>query len=153
MNVNNINPFMNDINQNVQLINQDRKPENIDNSQTSTAINIQKAANTDQNQLENQLKDSIKNTKNTEELKKIKDSIKNTKNTEELKKILQELQNKISYLSKSLKIELDEEIKEPIVKIIDINSNEVIRQIPPDYVINIIKNINKMLGALVNEKA
>jgi flagellar protein FlaG len=134
MNVNNINPFLNDINQNVQPINQDKRPENIDNSQTSTAINIQKAANTDQNQLENQLKDSIKN-------------------TEELKKILQELQNKISYLNKSLKIELNEEIKEPVVKIIDITSNEVIRQIPPDYVINIIKNINKMLGALVNEKA
>ncbi|ACD66612.1 MAG TPA: flagellar biosynthesis protein FlaG [Sulfurihydrogenibium sp.] len=133
MNVNNINPFLNDINQNVQPINQDRRPENIDNSQTSTAINIQKAANTDQNQLENQLKDSIKN-------------------AEELKKILQELQNKISYLNKSLKIELNEEIKEPVVKIIDITSNEVIRQIPPDYVINIIKNINKMLGALVNEK-
>jgi len=134
MNINNINPFLNDINQNVQPINQDRRPENIDNSQTSTAINIQKAANTDQNKLENQLKDSIKN-------------------TEELKKILQELQNKISYLNKSLKIELNEEIKEPVVKIIDITSNEVIRQIPPDYVINIIKNINKMLGALVNEKA
>ncbi|HBT98900.1 MAG TPA: flagellar biosynthesis protein FlaG, partial [Sulfurihydrogenibium sp.] len=67
--------------------------------------------------------------------------------------ILQELQNKISYLNKSLKIELNEEIKEPVVKIIDITNNEVIRQIPPDYVINIIKNINKMLGALVNEKA
>jgi Uncharacterized flagellar protein FlaG len=133
MNVNNINPFLNDINQNVQPINQDRRPENIDNSQTSTAINIQKSANTDQNQLENQPKDSLKN-------------------VEELKKILQELQNKISYLNKSLKIELNEEIKEPVVKIIDITSNEVIRQIPPDYVINIIKNINKMLGALVNEK-
>jgi flagellar protein FlaG len=134
MNINNVNPFLNDINQNIQPINQDKRPENIDNSQTSTAINVQKAANTDQNQLENHLKDSIKD-------------------TEELKKIIEELQNKMSYLNKSLKIELDEEIKKPIVKIIDITSNEVIRQIPSDYVINIIKNINKMLGALVNEKA
>jgi flagellar protein FlaG len=133
MNINNVNPFLNDINQNVQPINQEKRPENIDNSQTSTAINIQKPENPDQNQLENQLKDSLKN-------------------VEELKKILQELQNKISYLNKSLKIELNEEIKEPVVKIIDITNNEVIRQIPPDYVINIIKNINKMLGALVNEK-
>jgi flagellar protein FlaG len=133
MNINNISLFLNDINQNVQSINQEKRPENIDNSQTSTAINIQKPENPDQNQLENQLKDSLKN-------------------AEELKKILQELQNKISYLNKSLKIELNEEIKEPVVKIIDITNNEVIRQIPPDYVINIIKNINKMLGALVNEK-
>jgi flagellar protein FlaG len=74
------------------------------------------------------------------------------KDTEELKKIIEELQNKMSYLNKSLKIEFDKEIKEPIVKIIDITSNEVIRQIPPDHIINIIKNINKMFGALLNEK-
>jgi flagellar protein FlaG len=133
MNINNISLSLNDINQNVQPINQEKRPENIDNSQTSTAINIQKPENPDQNQLENQLKESLKN-------------------VEELKKILQELQNKISYLNKSLKIELNEEIKEPVVKIIDITNNEVIRQIPPDYVINIIKNINKMVGALANEK-
>jgi flagellar protein FlaG len=133
MDINNINLSLNDINQNVQSINQEKRPENIDNSQTSTAINIQKPENPDQNQLENQLKESLKN-------------------VEELKKILQELQNKISYLNKSLKIELNEEIKEPVVKIIDITNNEVIRQIPPDYVINIIKNINKMVGALANEK-
>ncbi|MBX0312130.1 MAG: flagellar protein FlaG, partial [Sulfurihydrogenibium sp.] len=128
MNINNINS-LNDINQNIQPINQERRPENIDNSQTSTAINIQEFANTDQSQLKNQLKDS-------------------TKDVEELKKILQELQSKISYLNKSLKIEFNEEIKEPVVKIIDNTNNEVIRQISPDYVINIIKNINKMLGAL-----
>ena len=134
MNIDNINPLLNDINQNIQPINQNKRPENIDNSQTSTAINIQKSEISSQNQLENQLKDSLKN-------------------TEELKKILEELQNKISYLNKSLKIELNEEIKEPVVRIIDITNNQVIKQIPPDYVINIIKNINKMLGALINEEA
>uniref|UniRef100_UPI00261DEC40 flagellar protein FlaG n=1 Tax=Sulfurihydrogenibium sp. TaxID=2053621 RepID=UPI00261DEC40 len=38
------------------------------------------------------------------------------------------------------------------VKIVDVETNKVIKQIPPDYIINIIKNINKMLGALFNEK-
>lgn len=136
MNINSIYPMANDVNtnQNIQPINQDKRPENIDRSQISTAINIQKTESSTQDQLENQLKDSLKN-------------------TEELKKILEELQNKISYLNKSLKIELNEEIKQPVVKIVDITNNQVIRQIPPDYVINIIRNINKMLGALVNEKA
>ena len=87
------------------------------------------------------------NTKNLENL--IKEQL---KNPEELKKLIEELQNKISYLNKSLKIEIDREINEPIIKIVEVGTNKVIRQIPPDYMINIIKNINKMLGALFNEK-
>jgi flagellar protein FlaG len=76
----------------------------------------------------------------------------NLKNSDELKKLIEELQNKISYLNKSLKIEIDKDINEPIIKIVEVDTNRVIRQIPPDYVVNIIKNINKMLGALFNEK-
>ncbi|MGC9120776.1 MAG: flagellar protein FlaG [Sulfurihydrogenibium sp.] len=76
----------------------------------------------------------------------------NLKNSDELKKLIEELQNKISYLNKSLKIEIDKDINEPIIKIVEVDTNRVIRQIPPDYVVNIIKNINKMLGALLNEK-
>ncbi|MGC9007379.1 MAG: flagellar protein FlaG [Sulfurihydrogenibium sp.] len=76
----------------------------------------------------------------------------NLKNSDELKRLIEELQNKISYLNKSLKIEIDKDINEPIVKIIEVDTNRVIRQIPPDYVVNIIKNINKMLGVLFNEK-
>jgi flagellar protein FlaG len=76
----------------------------------------------------------------------------NLKNSDELKRLIEELQNKISYLNKSLKIEIDKDINEPIVKIIEVDTNRVIRQIPPDYVVNIIKNINKMIGVLFNEK-
>lgn len=87
------------------------------------------------------------NTKNLENL--VKEQL---KNPDELKKLIEEIQNKISYLNKSLKIEIDREINEPIIKIVEVGTNKVIRQIPPDYMINIIKNINKMLGALFNEK-
>lgn len=89
----------------------------------------------------------IDDTKNLENLMK-----EQLKNPEELKKLIEELQNKISYLNKSLKIEIDRDINEPIIKIVEVETNKVIRQIPPDYMINIIKNINKMLGALFNEK-
>lgn len=74
------------------------------------------------------------------------------KDPEELKKLMKELQAKLSYLNSQLKIEIDSEINQPIVKIMDINTNQVIRQIPPDYMINIIKNINKLLGVLFEER-
>jgi flagellar protein FlaG len=99
-----------------------------DASQTKTAVVID-----DNKNLENLMKEQLRN-------------------PEELKKLIEELQNKISYLNKSLKIEIDRDINEPIIKIVEVETNKVIRQIPPDYMINIIKNINKMLGALFNEK-
>lgn len=74
------------------------------------------------------------------------------KDPEELKKLIKELTSKLSYLNSQLKIEIDSEINKPIVKIMDINTNQVIRQIPPDYLLNIIKNINKLLGVLFEEK-
>ncbi|ACN99092.1 flagellar protein FlaG [Sulfurihydrogenibium azorense Az-Fu1] len=99
-----------------------------DASQTKTAVVID-----DNKNLENLMKEQLRN-------------------PEELKKLIEELQNKISYLNKSLKIEIDRDINEPIIKIVEVETNKVIRQIPPDYMINIIKNINKMLGSLFNEK-
>ncbi len=129
MNINQVNKDILFINQSIQS--QDEKTGNIDKSNLNTAVVIEENQNA--GSLENQLKESLKN-------------------QEELKKVIEELQNKISYLNKYLKIEINNEIKEPVVKIIDINTNRVIRQIPPDYVINIIKNINKMLGVFVNEK-
>lgn len=127
----NINPIdkipIQDLQLNIQQLKE--SPSTIqDNSQTKTAITTDDTKN-----IENTLKDQLKN-------------------PEELKKIIEELQNKISYLNKALKIEIDKDINEPVVKIIEVNTNKVIRQIPPEYVINIIKNINKMLGALINEK-
>ena len=113
-------------------------------------INIQQAEKTPTIQEDiSQTKTAVvtDNTKNLENL--LREQL---KNPEELKKLIEELQNKISYLNKSLKIEIDREINEPIIKIVEVGTNKVIRQIPPDYMINIIKNINKMLGALFNEK-
>ncbi|MGC8869358.1 MAG: flagellar protein FlaG [Sulfurihydrogenibium sp.] len=86
-----------------------------------------------------------------DDTKNVEMNLKN-KNSDELKKLIEELQNKISYLNKSLKIEIDRDINELIIKIIEVDTNRVIRQIPPDYMINIIKDINKMLGALFNKK-
>lgn len=127
----NINPVDKIPIQEIQVINQQIKESpstQQDTSQTKTAVITEDTKN-----IENALKEQLKN-------------------PEELKKIIEELQNKISYLNKALKIEIDKDINEPVIKIVDVETNKVIKQIPPDYIINIIKNINKMLGALFNEK-
>ncbi|OAQ20467.1 flagellar protein FlaG protein [Thermosulfurimonas dismutans] len=73
-------------------------------------------------------------------------------NSQELKKLIEELKKKFDLFSKYLKIEIDDELDIPVVKIVDKETNQVIRQIPPEYLLKIMKNIDQMLGVLVNKK-
>jgi len=75
---------------------------------------------------------------------------------QELEKLVKDLREKISILNTQLKIEMEkvsdnEEI--PVVKVIDKNTNKVIRQIPPEYMIKIAKYIDEITGLLFREKA
>ncbi len=86
--------------------------------------------------------------KKTEEKRKL--------SPQELEKIAKDLKEKLSMLNTQLKIEMEkvgdnEEI--PIIKVIDTNTKEVIRQIPPEYMVKIAKYIDEITGLLVREKA
>ncbi len=96
---------------------------------------------------------------NTQNLQKMKREIE--KQTEELQKvdyeviqkILEEIRRKLDYLNKYLKIEIDDQLEIPVVKIIEKETNKVIRQIPPEYLLELMKRIDLMLGVLLNERA
>ncbi|MEM1672989.1 MAG: flagellar protein FlaG [Archaeoglobaceae archaeon] len=72
--------------------------------------------------------------------------------SEELQKILEELKKKFDMLRKYLKIEIDAELEMPVIKIIERDTNRVIRQIPPDYLLELMKKIDQMLGILVEKE-
>ncbi|WP_456438281.1 flagellar protein FlaG [Desulfurobacterium sp.] len=74
----------------------------------------------------------------------------------EMEKLLNGLKEKLSMLNTQLKIEIEkiddgEEI--PVIKVIDTRTKEVIRQIPPEYMIKIAKYIDEITGLLLREKA
>lgn len=71
---------------------------------------------------------------------------------EELNKILEELRHKLSMLEKYLKINIDEELKIPISKIIDMRTEEVIRQIPPEWIVDILRRMNELKGIFYAEE-
>ena len=71
---------------------------------------------------------------------------------DELKRLLEELQKRFDLFNTQLRIEIDRELDIPVVKIINKETNEVVRQIPPEYLLKIMKNIDQMLGLLVNER-
>ena len=56
-------------------------------------------------------------------------------NREELQKLLREIQRKLDYLNRYLKIDIDDQLEIPVVKVFERDTNKLIRQIPPDYLL------------------
>ncbi|RLJ69767.1 flagellar protein FlaG [Hydrogenivirga caldilitoris] len=71
---------------------------------------------------------------------------------EELQKLLREIQRKLDYLNRYLKIDIDDQLEIPVVKVFERDTNRLIRQIPPDYVLELMKRIDQMLGVLLSER-
>jgi flagellar protein FlaG len=71
---------------------------------------------------------------------------------EELQKLIEEVKRKFDMLSKYLKIDIDQELEIPVVKIMEKDTNRVIRQIPPDYLLELMKRIDQLLGLLMERK-
>jgi flagellar protein FlaG len=71
---------------------------------------------------------------------------------EELQRLIEEVKRKFDMLSKYLKIDIDQELEIPVVKIMEKDTNRVIRQIPPEYLLELMKRIDQLLGLLMERK-
>ncbi len=71
---------------------------------------------------------------------------------EVLKKAIENLNKKLSMLNSQLKIETDEDTGIRVIKVIDKETQKVIRQIPPETVLKIAKYIDEVAGLIFNEK-
>ena len=60
-------------------------------------------------------------------------------------KYLEKINEVLNPLNKELRVEIDQELNIPIFKIINKETNEVIRQIPLEEILRIVKNIEKFL--------
>jgi flagellar protein FlaG len=58
---------------------------------------------------------------------------------------LEKINEVLNPLNKELRVEIDQELNIPIFKIINKETNEVIRQIPLEEILRIVKNIEKFL--------
>ena len=71
---------------------------------------------------------------------------------EVLKKAIENLNKKLSMLNSQLKIETDEDTGIRVIKVVDKETQKVIRQIPPETVLKIAKYIDEVAGLIFNEK-
>ncbi|RMH79568.1 MAG: flagellar biosynthesis protein FlaG [Acidobacteria bacterium] len=73
-------------------------------------------------------------------------------NREEIQKLMEEIKRKFDMLNKYLRIDIDTELEIPVAKIIERDTNRVVRQIPPDHILELMKRIDRMLGILLNKE-
>ena len=71
----------------------------------------------------------------------------------ELHQAVSELQRKAQSFSPNLRFSVDRDTGRTVVKVTDANTQELIRQIPAEEVLQLAKEIDRMQGLLFNKEA
>ena len=71
---------------------------------------------------------------------------------EVIKQSVENLNKKLDMLNSQLKVEFDEDTGIKVIKIVDKETKDVIRQIPPEVILKIAKYLDEVTGLLFNEK-
>ena len=71
----------------------------------------------------------------------------------ELQQAVANLQQKAKTVAPSLQFSIDRDTSRVVIRVIDLSTGEVIRQIPPDEILRMDKELDRMLGMLLNKKA
>jgi flagellar protein FlaG len=71
----------------------------------------------------------------------------------ESERVVEELNALMERLQTNLLFSIDDTTRRIVIKVIDANTQEVIRQIPPEETLRIASHISKLLGIFVNETA
>lgn len=70
----------------------------------------------------------------------------------ELKRIIDKINENVSRLNKDVKFSYNEAIKSLVVKVIDAKTGRVIREIPPQEIINLQKKLSEVVGIIFDSK-
>ena len=71
----------------------------------------------------------------------------------ELQKALEEVEKAVAPMAQSLQFSLDKDSGKTVVKVMDTDTNEVIRQIPTEEVLAISKAVDRLKGLLIKQQA
>ncbi|NRA62543.1 MAG: flagellar protein FlaG [Psychrobium sp.] len=82
-----------------------------------------------------------------------KDKQQTTLNREQLENMANKLQEFVGSLNKGLEFSVDKDSGRDVIKVIDRDSKEVLRQYPSEEVLDLIANLSDAAGNFVNSKA
>jgi flagellar protein FlaG len=72
---------------------------------------------------------------------------------DQVKQAVQDINKSLQSLSQGLEFSVDADSKQTVVKVIDPQTREVIRQMPSEEALEIAKALDQVLGKLIREKA
>lgn len=72
---------------------------------------------------------------------------------EQVKQAVQKIQGTVNNLAQNLQFSIDEDTGKTIIKVMDVQTEEVIRQIPTEEAVEIARTLDKVQGLLFNGKA
>ena len=76
-----------------------------------------------------------------------------TGSDQDVQHAVQKIQNAVANLAQNLRFSIDEDTGRTIIKVMDIHTEEVIRQIPTKEAIEIAHTLDRVQGLLFNDKA
>lgn len=71
----------------------------------------------------------------------------------QVKQAVQDINQSLQSLSQNLEFSIDDDSKQTVIKVIDSQTKEVIRQMPSEEAIQIAKVLDQVLGKLIKDKA
>jgi len=77
---------------------------------------------------------------------------KETRSAEEIHKDLAMINEQLKSLNSSIQFSVDDKANEVIVRIVDRDTGEVIRQIPPESIVRLRESLKEMSGLFVEKK-
>jgi len=77
----------------------------------------------------------------------------NPESENQVKQAVQKIQGTVDNLAHNLRFSIDEDTGKTIIKVMDVHTEEVIRQIPSEEAIEIARTLDKVQGLLFNGKA
>ena len=70
---------------------------------------------------------------------------------EQLEKMAQQLQDFIGEMNRSLQFQVDEESGRDVIKVVDKNSGELIKQYPSEEVLSLVAKLSETAGFLIDQ--
>lgn len=72
---------------------------------------------------------------------------------EEVKQAVQDINQSMQSLTNGLEFTIDANSQRPVVRVIDLETRELVRQIPSAEVLEIAKTLDQVLGKLIRQQA
>jgi flagellar protein FlaG len=74
------------------------------------------------------------------------------KETEDIKKGIEEINSQLSTMNRSIRFSVDDSTNDVVVRVVDKESGEVIKELPPESILKLRERMAQLSGLMVEEK-